>query len=109
MKKIPKFKSEEEEARFWTTHSPLDYSDEFTDVKEPFEFAPKLLEKAAKKREERKRQLTLRMGQRQIDLARIIAKWKGLAYQTQIRMWVIEGIRKELTAHPGIRKLFGSK
>lgn len=34
-KKLPKFKSEEQEARFWDTHSPLDYPDEFTEVKEP--------------------------------------------------------------------------
>lgn len=105
MKKLPKFKSEEEEARFWDTHSPLDYPDEFVDVKEPFEFAPGLLKKAARRREERKRHLTLRMGQHQIDLAKVIAKYKGLGYQTQMRMWVIEGIRKEISAHPEIRKL----
>jgi hypothetical protein len=45
MKTIPKFKCEEEEARFWDTHSPLDYPDEFVDVKEPFKFAPGLLRK----------------------------------------------------------------
>ena len=61
MKKvIPKFKTEEEEACFWDTHSPLDYPGEFVDVKEPFEFAPSLLKKAAERREERKRTLTLR-------------------------------------------------
>lgn len=109
MKKIPKFKSEEEEARFWDTHSPLDYPDKFTDVKEPFKFAPALLRKVAKSREERKRHLTLRMGQRQIDLAKVIAKYKGLGYQTQMRMWVIEGIRKEIREHPEIRRLLTSK
>lgn len=109
MKKIPKFKSEKEEAHFWDTHSPLDYPDEFTDVKEPFEFDPALLRKVAKRREERKRSLTLRMGQRQIDLAKVIAIRKGLGYQTQMRMWVIEGIRKEVKAHPEIAKLLTSK
>ena len=48
-KKIPKFKSEDEEARYWDTHSPLDYPDEFIDVEEPFKFAPALLERAGKK------------------------------------------------------------
>ena len=43
MKKLPKFKSEEEEVRFWDTHSPLDYPDEFTEVREPFKIAPSLL------------------------------------------------------------------
>jgi len=109
MKKIPKFKTEEEEARFWDTHSPLDYSGEFVDVKEPFEFASSLLKKAAERREERKRSLTLRMGQRQIDLAKVIARYRGLGYQTLMRIWVIEGIRQEIKAHPEIGKLLAAK
>ena len=59
MKKLPKFsrqsgipqnagKSEEEEARFWDTHSPLDYPDEFTEVKEPFEFTNGYMKKSQK-------------------------------------------------------------
>lgn len=86
MKKIPKFKTEEEEANFWNTHSPLDYPSEFTDVKEPFEFAHSLLKKAAERRQERKRPLALRMGQRQIDLAKVIDRYRGLGYQTLMRI-----------------------
>ena len=108
-RKLPKFKSEKEEARFWGTHSPLDYPSEFVDVKEPFEFAPALLRKAAKRREERKRALTLRMGQEQINLAKVIALRKGLGYQTQMRMWVIEGIHRELAAHPEMRKFLAAR
>jgi len=99
-KKLPKFKSEEEEARFWETHSALDYHDEFTEVKEPFTFSSTLVKKAAKNREGRKRHLTLRMGQQQINLAKGIARYKGLGYQTLMRMWVIEGIHKELKLYP---------
>jgi len=109
MKKLPKFKTEEEEARFWDTHSPLDYPAEFVDVKEPFEFAPSLLKKAVERREERKRSLTLRMGQRQIDLAKVIARYRGLGYQTLMRIWVIEGIRQEIKMHPEIGKLLIAK
>lgn len=108
-KKIPKFKTEEEEARFWGTHSPLDYSEEFTDVEEPFKFSAALLKKVAGKRDERKRHLTLRMGQHQIDLAKVIAAYRGLGYQTLMRMWVIEGIHKEIKLHPELKKLFASK
>jgi hypothetical protein len=109
MRKIPKFKTEEEEAHFWDTHSPLDYPGEFVDVKEPFEFVPSLLKKAAERRKERKRSLTLRMGQRQIDLAKVIARYRGLGYQTLMRIWVIEGIRQEIRAHPEIGKLITAK
>jgi len=56
-KVIPKFKSEEEEARFWDTHSPLDYPGEFDEVKEPFKFAPDLLKKAAERRRKKQRSL----------------------------------------------------
>lgn len=108
-KRVPKFKSEEEEARFWKTHSPLDYPEEFTDMGKPFEFTPALLEKAAKRKEERKRHLTLRMGQHQIDLAKVIAKYRGLGYQTLMRMWVIEGIYKEIEEHPMLKKLLATK
>ena len=108
-KKIPKFKSEEEETRFWGTHSPLNYPEEFIDIKEPFEFSPSLLKKVAGKRDERKRHLTLRMGQHQIDLAKAIANYRGLGYQTLMRMWVIEGIHKEIKIHPELKKLLALK
>ena len=108
-KKLPKFKSEEEEARFWATHSPLDYSDEFSDVVEPFEISPYLLKKVAERREKRKKLLTLRIGQHEIDLAKVVARCRGIGYQTQMRMWVIEGMRKDIAAHPEIRKLLTAK
>ena len=87
---------------------PLDYPDECFDADKPLEFDSALLKKAVKRLEERKRSLTLRMGQRQIDLTKIIAVRKGLGYQTQMRMWVIEGIRKEIRTHPEIKKLLSS-
>lgn len=108
-KKIPKFKSEDEEARFWATHSPLEYLAEFGDVKKPFKFDPKLLHKVAERQAERKRFLTLRIGEKQIDLAKVIAKEKGLGYQTQMRMWIIEGIHKEMKEHPNLFRFFNSK
>lgn len=108
-KKIPKFKSEDEEACFWETHSPLDYPQKFTDMKQPLEFDSALLRKTAKRKVERKRHLTLRMGQHQIDLAKVIAEHRGLGYQTLMRMWVIEGIHKEIKEHPDLKKHFASK
>lgn len=79
------------------------------EVEEPFRFSPGLLREVARRREERKRSLTLRMGQAQIDLTKVIARHKGLGYQTQMRMWVIEGIRKELKDHPGLKRLLASR
>lgn len=107
--KLPKFRSEDEEAKFWSTHSVLDFPGEFKEVTEPIVISPALLKKVAKERDERKRSLTLRMGQEQIDLAKVIAKGKGLGYQTQMRMWVIEGIHKELASHPEMRRMFAAR
>lgn len=109
MKKLPRFQSEAEEAQFWQTHSPLDYPEEFNVVESPFHLDPVLLKKVSLTREKRKRTLTLRMGQNQIEMARIIAQWKGLGYQTQMRLWVIEGIRREIQQHPEVRKLLAPR
>jgi hypothetical protein len=35
MEKVPKFKNAQEEGEFWETHSPLDFPDEFEEVREP--------------------------------------------------------------------------
>jgi hypothetical protein len=32
-KKMPRFKSREEEAEFWDTHSPLEFEDQWVEVK----------------------------------------------------------------------------
>ena len=50
-KKIPKFKSEKEAAEFWSKHSPLDYPDEFKEIKKPFQFDVDFLKKMAKETE----------------------------------------------------------
>ncbi|MFH1777166.1 MAG: hypothetical protein ABH952_06395 [Candidatus Omnitrophota bacterium] len=49
------------------------------------------------------------MGQHQIDLAKVIAEYKGLGYQTLMRMWVIEGIHREIHMHPKLLKFLASK
>ena len=84
-KKIPKFKSEKEAARFWSQKSSFDYPGEF-------------------KHKERKKSLTLRMEHSLILLAKIIAKQRGDYYQSLLRSWIREGILKELSEHPEIKQ-----
>jgi predicted DNA binding CopG/RHH family protein len=103
-KKLPKFKSESEEARFWSEHSPLDYPDDFKDVENPFQFSISLLKRAAKEHREKKRSLTFRMEESQIFLAKIIAKKYGDHYQTLMRKWVRERIFQELKQDPSIER-----
>lgn len=40
MSKIPKFKSEEEEVKFWDEHELTEFLDEFKEVKEPLFVKP---------------------------------------------------------------------
>jgi predicted DNA binding CopG/RHH family protein len=108
-KKIPKFKSEKEEAAFWSKHSPLDYPDEFKDIKKPFQFNIDFLKKMAKEHKEKKKTLTLRMEESQILLAKIIANRLGNYYQSLIRAWVKEGITRELEEHPEIEEYIRKK
>lgn len=103
-KKIPEFKNEKEEAKFWAKHSPLEFLDEFVEEKAPFEFTMELLKKAAEEHMEKKSALTLRMEPSQIYLAKIIAKTKGDKYQSLMRRWIRERILREVKDHPEIEE-----
>jgi predicted DNA binding CopG/RHH family protein len=90
-KELPEFKSEREEAEFWDTHNSLDYleSDEPVEIELEPELAAKIRERAQTKR------VTLRLRVSQIEAAKEIARKKDIPYQTLIRSWVAEAIRRE--------------
>ena len=82
-KRIPKFKSEKDEAEFWATHSIADYLPELKVVHNvKFIRAPKRL-------------ISLRMDDAQIQSLKAIAHTKKIGYLTLIRLWVAERISKE--------------
>ena len=85
MPKIPKFKTLEEEAEFWDTHSLADYWDQLEEVEGPLidERPPKKL-------------VSIRFDGALIDAAKRIARTKGIGYQTLLRMWAYEGLTREL-------------
>jgi len=94
-KKIPEFKSEEEEALFWDEHDTTEFIEEFEPAE--VEIAPELKDKILSKRE-LKKAVTLRLEPSQIEAIKKIAAKKGLPYQTLIRMWLTEKIAKEKNA-----------
>lgn len=51
--------------------------------------------KSKKAESQKKRHLTIRIGQKEIAQAKVLAKEKGIGYQTLMRMWIIEGIKRE--------------
>jgi predicted DNA binding CopG/RHH family protein len=96
MKKLPRFRSAAEEARFWATHSPLNYPDEFKEVDSVFVLAPELARKLRERMS--KRLFALRLEQWQIERAKEIARAKGIPYQRLMREWIGQGIRSESAA-----------
>lgn len=78
-KKIPKFKSYEEEADFWDTHSPLDYGT-WKEVK--LEFAKPLVHI-----------LGVRLDAKTIDQLAKLGSGMGIGPSTLVRMWVMEKLR----------------
>jgi predicted DNA binding CopG/RHH family protein len=84
MKKLPTFKTEQEEAEFWDTQDSTDYLDDTEPVDELFiDGRPP------------KKQISLRLDESAINQLKVVAEGKGIGYQTMIRMWVMERLKEE--------------
>ena len=82
MKKIPKFKTDEEAAKFWGAHSFQDY---YGDTKEA---AIKFVKRP-------KKTIAVRLDPDDIKSVAKIAERKGLSYTSLLRMWIKEHLEKE--------------
>ena len=80
--KIPKFKSLEEERKFWDTHSITEFMNEFTPAKITFTKPKRKL-------------VSIRLDTEQIESLRQVASHKGIGYLSLIRYWISERIAKE--------------
>ena len=80
--RIPNFRSRQEEAEFWDTHSFADYWDEFTPVN--VRFAKKLSEP-----------VTMRLDTGTLGELRTRARAKGIGPTTLIRIWILERLEAE--------------
>jgi predicted DNA binding CopG/RHH family protein len=91
---LPKFRSDEAAAEYFQKHSVAEVWNQLTESK-----AAKLSKPLAKAIRERhaaaKAPISIRLGVEQIAAARKIAATKSVGYQTQLRMWIAEGIRRE--------------
>ncbi|MBI5399852.1 hypothetical protein HZB07_04480 [Candidatus Saganbacteria bacterium] len=100
MKTLPKFKSEKKEREFWDTHEVPDYLGDLEEVKTSIRLSKELSAKIFSRKQ--KRLLTLRLEKGQIEAAKLIASQKSIPYQTLLRMWIMEGINREVV--PFLRK-----
>jgi len=86
-RKIPKFRSEEQEFDFWSRHDSADF---FNDTEE----ITKQLEINKPKRPKQRITMLLDAGLK-ARLKRIAAE-KGIPYQTLIQMWLREKVNQEI-------------
>lgn len=82
--KIPKFKTKEEEAKFWDTHSFADYWDEFEDID--------LIVDLQKHKEET---LVVRLQKDTKDKIKTVAQKKGLSTSSLARLWLTEKLHSQ--------------
>jgi predicted DNA binding CopG/RHH family protein len=86
MRKIPKFKTDEETARFWETHSFEEYHRDTKETEIKFIRKPK-------------KTIAIRLDPDDIKSVETIAQRKGLSYTSLLRMWIKEHLSKE-TRYP---------
>lgn len=82
-KRLPRFASVQEEARFWQVHSPLDYGGAFRE--EPAQPSGQL-----------QAVLAVRFDRETVSLLRKLARAKGLGATTLLRLWTIERLKEEV-------------
>ena len=92
-KRLPKFKTPEEEIRFFETHDMAPYWDQLEDVDEVIELAP-ALERRIRERM-KKRMVAIRLEEWQLHRAKEIARQKRVPYQRLLREWISQGLRSE--------------
>lgn len=95
--RIPTFRSHQEEAEFWDTHSITDFLDELRPVK--VTFAKNLSEG-----------ITIRLDKTTLTSIRAEARAKGIGPTTLIRIWIMERIASQQKARastPAWRKKAG--
>lgn len=85
LKKIPKFKSEAEEAEFWATHDSTEYIDYSAAKKVLF---PKLKPST--------KTISIRLPESLIEHLKALANKRDVPYQSLLKMFLSEKVEEEL-------------
>ena len=91
---LPKFSSDKAAAEYFQTHSVAGVWNQLPEAK-PGKASKAVAKSIAERRAAVKSAISIRLGPEQIAAARKIAAAKSVGYQTQLRMWIAEGIRRE--------------
>lgn len=85
--RIPDFKTYEEEANFWDTHSFTDFEDEFEDV-----------DMVVRLHRPKEDTLILRLQKDMKDRMKKIARRSGVGVSALARVWILEKLRTRRTS-----------
>ncbi|MGA2713761.1 MAG: hypothetical protein ABSG41_11710 [Bryobacteraceae bacterium] len=100
---LPEFRSDKEAAEYFQTHSAADVWDQLPAGKQAKSSAA--LAKSIRERHAgAKAPISIRLMPEQIALAKKIAAVKSVGYQTQLRMWIAEGIQREMKGRQPVRR-----
>jgi predicted DNA binding CopG/RHH family protein len=91
---LPKFKTDQAAAEYFDKHSVADLWNQLPMAK-PAKLSAALAAKIRDRHARSKSPISIRLEPGQIEAAKYIAAAKSVAYQTQLRMWIAEGIRRE--------------
>jgi len=96
--KLRNFNTSEEAAAFWDKHSLKDYIHEFESADEVFVLSPALAQRIRERA--RKRLISIRLAEWEIEKSKQIAKQRKMPYHALIRQWIDDGIRTAFTKLP---------
>lgn len=91
---LPKFRSDNAAADYFDQHSVGEIWDQLPAGK-PLRPSKKLDKAIRDRHKVPKSPISIRLDTDQIEAAKKIAAAKSVGYQTQLRMWIAEGIRRE--------------
>ena len=91
---LPEFRSDAAAAEYFETHSVAEVWNRLPEGK-PSKPSKALAKSIRERHTAAKSPISIRLGPEQIAAAKKIAGAKSVGYQTQLRMWIAEGIRRE--------------
>jgi predicted DNA binding CopG/RHH family protein len=91
---VPRFASNDAAADFFETHDLSGAADELKAVR-PIRLPPGQVRKIQQRHARRKTAISIRLQPEQIAAAKKVAARKSIGYQTQLRLWIAEGIGRE--------------
>ncbi len=87
MKRVPRFKNEDEERKFWAAHSPLDYFDVSTAKRASFpNLKPSL------------KSISIRLPEDMLVSLKVLANKKDVPYQSLVKIFLARQIEQERAA-----------